>query len=321
MEILDLQTKLQDTNTAMAELERAVVRDPTSLSLAANLRSLQKRHLMLEENFVSLANELELDVCKYRLFPESGRPTIAALSHVWSDFQNLFSVVYDALKSGPKIRARVSAETTSETSFGFAYAYSGSVGIVLTLPSQQTLVGATRLEEAIRLVFELAKAEKHEQIVQYVETLGVAPIRAVFSWANDHVQAGMGAEIEWRKDREVRAHLLVQEPELARLTQTIMQSTEETTEEVSYTGLLFAADTARRTFRLRLDDGEVIPGTFGDAIGKEHPVELPRRYRVVLLKRTKVFLSTEKEETTYELRSLRKPSEPEPPDPQSSLLA
>jgi len=87
-----------------------------------------------------------------------------------------------------------------------------------------------------------------------------------------------------------------------------MQSTEETTEEVSYTGILFAADTARRTFKLRLDDGEVIPGTFGDAIGKEHRVELPQRYRVMLLKRTKVFLSTEKEETTYELRSLQKPN-------------
>src|SRR5215469_10964227 len=131
-EILDLQAKLQDTNAAIAELERAVLRDPASMSLAANLRSLQKRHAMLEESFVSLANDLELDVCKYRLFPEAGRPTIAALSHAWADFQNLFSVVYDAIKSGPKTRARVSAETTSETSFGFAYAYSGSVGIVLT---------------------------------------------------------------------------------------------------------------------------------------------------------------------------------------------
>src|SRR6266853_3568134 len=110
MEILELQTMLQDTNTAIAELERAVLQDPASLSLAANLRSLQKRHSTLEENFVALANQLELDVCKYRLFPESGRPTIAALSHAWADFQNLFSVVYDALKNGPKSRARVSAD-------------------------------------------------------------------------------------------------------------------------------------------------------------------------------------------------------------------
>ena len=49
------------------------------------------------------------------------RPTLAGLANVLADFQNLFSLVYDVLKHGRKLIARIGPDILDETAFGFAY--------------------------------------------------------------------------------------------------------------------------------------------------------------------------------------------------------
>ncbi len=240
-DILDLQEKLQDTTAAIAQLEHAVIENPDTPSLAANLRSLHKRREVLEALFLEMANQLEQDVCRYRLFVAGTRPTISGLAQAWNTFQGAFSVIYDAIKNGPKLRGRVSGTAAEETALGFSYSFTGSVGIVMTMPNERLLLGETFLDQAIRTMFDLAGAHEHKQIREFAKTLGPAPVRAMYYWANSHVQHGMGAEIEWRREKELRARLLIQEPELARLTSVILQTSDETSEKLTYTGCCVAA--------------------------------------------------------------------------------
>jgi hypothetical protein len=308
-DILEIEEKLQDTTPAIAQLERALAENPNVESLALNLSSLYKRHEALESVFLELASQLEVDVCRYRLFVGGARTTITALADAWRNFQTFFSVTYDALKNGPKERGRLSFDALEETSLGFAYSFTGSVGIVLTLPNDRLLLGETLLDETVRRVFEMARSQTHEQVAGFVQTMGPATIRAMYSWANAHVQNGLGAEIQWQRAHQVRASLFVQEPELARLVTAIQETSEETREQFTYTGTLRAVDLDRRTFRLELDDESSIRGSLDDAINAEHAVTLPRRYTATVIKTTKVYYSTEEEDVSYHLVSVQRPEQ------------
>lgn len=303
--LTDIQSKLQDTHAAIAKLERAVASDPQSRSLSAMARSLQKRQKKLESQFFAATEELGIDVCTYRLFTDEYRITMKAFTAALYDFQSLVSVVYNALKYGPKQRARISAEVARDTSFHFGYAFSGSLGIVLTLPNERLLLIDSEIDKSINTVFEMAKSQTPEDVLSFAKKLGLSPIYRMFQWAKDLADSQMNAHIEWRRGESIRAKLLIQRPEFERLRDVINETSDETTEEITLVGTLVGADVMRRTFHMEFEDGEEIRGQFENAISESHKAELPKRYKALILKTTKVIYSTEEERTSYHLVKLQ----------------
>ena len=302
--LIDIHEKLLDTQAFISRLERRLTAYPDSELLLGNLRSAQKRHRTLERAFATEASKAEVDVCSYRLFTEKGVPSIAALSEALGEFQTLFSLVYDALKNGPKERSRLSQDIVNETSLGFGYAFSGSVGMVMTLPNERLLLGETRLDESMNLVFQMAKASSASEIAKFVAKIGRAPVKAIYDWAKAHADHELGADIEWRRQEQVRSQLFIQKPELENLRNVIDEMSEETEEEIEVVGDLVGADVRRRTFHIRPQAGSDISGRFAVAIDEEHTVELPRPYRARLRKTTKFIYSTEEEKVNYSLLAL-----------------
>ncbi len=303
-ELLDLQHKLQETHAALVQLEREIAKEPRSRSLEITTRSLEKRYRQLEAEFLAAANRLEIDVCGYRLFAEEDRPTLAAMASALSNLQLLFSVVFDALKSGPKQTLKLGADVYRETAFGFGYSFPGCVGFAFTIPNERLLLVQSNLDEAMRIIFEMARVEEPSSILGFARRLGVAPIRAMYRWVSDHLSAGMGAGIEWRREQQIRASLLIQTPELRRLQSAIAATSEEIVQEIEISGILVGADVARRTFHLKTETGDDVRGAFIDAIGDEHTVELPKPYRIRVRKTSKIYYSTEREDVTYVLLGL-----------------
>ena len=157
-----------------------------------------------------MTEQHHLDVCSYRLFPAGERRVkISWLASALNDFQEWFTVVFDSIKNGPKDRARFDADTVSETAFDFAYSFNGSVGIVLTMPNERLLVGETTLDKTFLAINEMSKAENSEQIANLAKLFGIASIRKMYQWTNDHVQSGLGADIQWRRG-DTLAHRLRQ---------------------------------------------------------------------------------------------------------------
>jgi len=307
----EIQEGLLDTNAAMAELEKAIANDPKSLSLLAMMKSLEKRYEKLEADFSAVVDSLGVDVCAYRIFGEEQYPSIRALSNVLGDFQNLVSTVYDAIKTAvPKIRARISAEIAAETEFRFGYTFPGSVGVVLTISNQRKLIGESYLDESLQVISEMAKVHDSPAVLEYARRLGPASVRALYRWAYDHAESGLGVDMEWRRQQIIRTRLFAQRPELERLHQTINLTSEERISEITVHADLVGVDVARRSFHLKLDTGENIRGSIAEdmEISEKQTVELPKRYKAHVRTTEKIHYSTEEEDITYNLLSLQLPS-------------
>jgi hypothetical protein len=302
----DIQGQLRELTGAIARLERALADHPLD-SLLVNIRSLQKRQHELEGEFTKAAALAQSDVCTYRLFADGERETISGLSSVLGDFQSLFTVIYDALKHGPKRRAVWGSESALATSLGFAYTFGGSLGIVMTVANEKELFDDTPIDLAMKVLLAMSKAETPSQIARFAERLGPAPVRAMYKWATDHVSAGLGADIQWRREDRVKATLLIQDSELRRLKETIATTSDQQVETVTVVGRLVAADVEQRRFRLKVDK-QRIRGFYTDAISLEQTVELPKMYRATLRKTTVTYYSTEQDQVTYELLSLEPPA-------------
>ncbi len=303
--LLEIQAQLQDTNATLARLEPAIAEHPEVLSLHATVESLRSKQASLERAFLNAASELGQDVCSYRLITDGSRPTLAALSTALKDFQNLFSIVYEAIKNGPKQRATFGEHTAEVTSLCFAYTFPGSLGVALTIPNERMRSSdKTDLDRTVEVIFQIAKAEEPRAIAALAKELGKPPIFATYHWAKDHATFGLGVDIEWRREKDVRDHLQVQQPELQRLHEIIALSSEEKVEIMTTRGQLEMADIRRHTFRISTEDGESIRGRFDDAISQAHTVILPRKYVARLRKTSKVVYSTEEEEVSYFLEKL-----------------
>jgi hypothetical protein len=154
------------------------------------------------------------------------------------------------------------------------------------------------------MIFQVAKAQKPEDIRQFARRLGPAPIRVLYKWADDHVKASLNADIEWRRGPAVRQKVLIQTPEFHQLQEVIGKASEEERLGVVFTGELVGADVAKHTFHFRPDTGGDIKGYSGSVIDVSHAVTRPSRYKVTVRKTTRTYYSTELEETYYELLRL-----------------
>jgi hypothetical protein len=302
--LFDLRDKLQDTEALIARLERELPNyaDPSPLIL--NLRTLEARRGDLANQFLQVANESGLEVCNYRVLPILGKALVAGIGNALVNYQAMFSLFVDAATNGPKQTSKIGAELVTKTSLELEYAYAGSIGFVMTVPRDVWLLEESFFEEAVRLIVEVAHAKKPDEIRPYATKLGLAPIRAVFRWAESHVKASFGAEILWRRGDAMQSSLLVQTAEFDQLQKIIGAMSDEKVSTIEAAGKLVGADVKARTFHFVPDQGAEIRGAFTDAIDDVHPVELPKRYIATVQRTTRIAYSTEDEQIAYHLVKL-----------------
>lgn len=303
--LIQIQQDILGTNEAMAHVERALTQDINSTALKLTFDSLSKRLHELESEFRIEADNLGAEVCSYRVFGESETPNIKDLASVLSGFQDLISVVFDAVKYGStRQRARISPEIFDMTQLSFGYTFPGSVGIVLTMPRQMMLFGETELDQSIGLISEMAMLKEPEEVQRYSKRLGSATIRALYKWVSGHSDSGLGVDIKWRRREVIRKEFFAQKPEFRKLKDTIGMTSDELVEENSMLGTLVGVDVQNKSFRFKLDNGDHIRGKLSEAIGEEFTYNLPKRYNVRIKKTTTIKYSTEEEITHYQLLQL-----------------
>jgi hypothetical protein len=294
--IANILQHIQETEALIAEYEGAALRPGSPSSLLVNLRSLEKLKRQLEREFEELAAREKMDVYRYRLLLDESRPPLVAIAKPWTQFQALFSAIYDAIKHGAtNTSRRMVQQDVLATQFHFAFTFPGSVGVVLTLPS--SLGGDSEtdyLVESTNTLFEMAKASTAEEVKSFVERLGVPPVVKLNRWVKAHVAFDSGAGIDWRTRT-----LLVQKQEFKQLRDVIKKVSEPTVIEQVMPGLLLGASIAKHIFDMRLDTGEEISGKFTDAITLENTVVLPKRYSAVIRKTTQIKEATEQLDVSY----------------------
>lgn len=300
-----IQVSLREISEGIARFERALAANPTSDSLLLGLRSLEKYKDKYAREFAIVAADFGTDICRYRMFRENRRESLTSALAVCIEFQRLYSLVYKALKTGQPVgSAQVGDEIAKETELGLAYSFNGSIGFALTLPNE-TVIVEPRVDQAMRLVFEMVGATEQAAVAEYKRKLGQAPMRALYDWSSLHADNELGADISWHRRTESKAHVLLDDVHLGKLAKLLTQRMppEEETFEVPLCTLT-AINTTRRTFSLTIPYIPPISGALHAAVDRDHTVEVPADYSATLKRITERSLGAENDSETYLLLRL-----------------
>ncbi|HEY1602479.1 MAG TPA: hypothetical protein VGG64_22945 [Pirellulales bacterium] len=253
---------------------------------------------VLETQFAELAAGQGVDVCRYRFFADLVRATVNPVCHALIHFQAAYSLAYDAIKNTPKKVARLGADILEETTFGVGYSFQGSLGIVLTFDNKRLDLFESVMDEAMSAIFELAHAQTSEDVAKHGKRLGAPTVRAVYQWANDHVQYGLGADIKWVRGETLKSSLFMESKSLGRLIEVLNSTSETHSETIIVTGMFAGGEhAARHRFHFIADDGADIKGSYTTAISEDNPVQWPKRYRAHIEKTTQIYYTSDKEES------------------------
>jgi hypothetical protein len=223
-------------------------------------------------------------------------------------FQKIFTTVFDALEhpGAKKKTAKNSKEAIDATALGFAYAFPGSVGVMMTLANDRFLF-ESKLDSAMEKTFDLIGAKETEQIQYLTDLVGIPAVRLVHQWAEENVKARFGADIVWRRDDQVKRAVRVQLPEIAQKAATIKAMSAK--ETVVVTGELLDVVVSEHTFRMQVKD-KIIQGSFDKVISSQHPVKVPKTYQATMNIMQKIVIDDSGEEKIdYFLLGLDEPEE------------
>ncbi|HEC65975.1 MAG TPA: hypothetical protein ENI23_11840 [bacterium] len=308
--LLEIIEKLQETHKTITNLEAYMAKHPKDETLIITTESLYSRQRDLEKAFAEISDKEHLDVCSYRLIAEDrDRFSISALSSTLHEFQSMVTDVYEAYRTGPKIKAVRSPKIVQESSFDFAYAYPGSLGFVLTVPRERLLgeIFLTTIEKAIDSIFKVVKAKNNEEIHRLAEQIGIASIRSIHKWANSHSQYGVSADIQWKRKQRIRNKLFVETTELEHLGKMIETTSKEKHKEMDIPhAKLVGLDIDLKTFHIKRPDAKDIKGKISDSFNFGKSYTITCYYSVKLIRKTKIHYAYEKEDEVWELLSLEK---------------
>ncbi|MCC9655131.1 hypothetical protein [Rhodopirellula halodulae] len=306
--IASLKYKISETDRLIRSHERAMVAYPEdALALSYSVQALVKQREKLVASFENASNQIGHEVCRYRLFKDAGNPSVDAISTVLHEFQHLVAMVFWSLKRDePLTKSIIPASIQTKTSFQFGYSYVGSVGITLTIPSEQMLFDElSDLDESVETVFGIAAAEDADVISEYAAKLGRPVIQSAFKWATANVKHGVGSDIKWCRNGSIRHEMFIECQKFQRFKDAVESTGEESVAQIKGTGTLLEAGVQPKTFKLSIDGADdVVRGTFENAIDNEHRAEVPGRYSFVLSRTSRVSLSTGEEKVSYVLTEL-----------------
>lgn len=297
--------RIREAHEEISLLEMHLQQEPEDFQIQISLDSIRAFEEQLREELERVAVLDRVPICRYRMFrEEDGAYPVTALSDSIGRFQRLFSVVYDALHNGKKIRSTISADVEKATSLDFGYAFAGSLGIVMTMPRAQALFGENELDITMKTVMEMASSTSSDHVHAFAELLGPAPIRSLYSWAESHSHHDIGADIQWKDHSELERSLFVEVSALSELMQVILEVSDESSTTETFVGELIGANIKRHWFHLETDDGQQLSGQMADTIGDQYTVELPKRYKASITKKTKLNYATDEAISKYFLNAL-----------------
>lgn len=289
---------------SVARTEGALSRTPDSqalqIKLAARARLAERRGAALRE----VAAKSHVELCNYRIIVENeqkyGLPYVSeSLLH----YQYTFSQIYDALKNGPKQRTRLSSDAWNESILEFAYSYSGSLGVVLLAPSERDFFEGS-YDSSIEALFQVLDISSQDEVKDVAKALGEAVVKRVHDWSKANVAGGFDVDVRWSRSDGRQLGQVVTKSHMQKISDIISATSDDKTDEIVVSGTLVGIDLQPGLFHLSVPNGEDYRGGLSDEFSRDQLVEVPRRYRATLVKTTRLYYATNKEETKFRLKGL-----------------
>ena len=129
-EIQKIIDALNDSNSAMSHLKSAMDAHPNDEILKINASAIEKRQKDIERRLDQYLNTRQNELVRYKINRDWSKSYPAkAVAASLGAFQDLFTSIFDAIKSSPKQRFRPAPENVHASTFEFAGATTGSVEV------------------------------------------------------------------------------------------------------------------------------------------------------------------------------------------------
>ena len=285
--IAELTKRIQDTLVQLEKVDLEIGKNPDNDDFMLSYESLKQRLSKLKKEFAELTVHESVDVLEYRLFPEdSDHYPVSAIGGSITCFQDMITVVHDAFKYGPKQRKNVSKESEEASRFNFAYVYPGSLGIVMTIANEQSLLngGESELDFTVGKILEILTEATSEKVKYTSERIGLAGIRSIYSWSDLHIRYRLSTDIKWKHGHSVRSSSYIGVHQLQVLSDIVRRTKDDDIVKLPVTGTLVGIDHELRKFHIISPDGD-IKGDFAENF-ELGTIETPKTIRAMLCKRT-----------------------------------
>ncbi|MBO3759466.1 hypothetical protein [Ciceribacter sp. L1K22] len=295
----------------VTQIEEALLRDPDARHLHVNLAAARKMARQAQDRVLAIAESDHVEVCDYRLVPVDQRPyALTWVSQSMLHFQNLFSQVHDAVRNGPKLKSVIGAEALRESILEFGYSYSGSLGVMLFVPSTKTLFDGS-LDASIDALFQVVEISDQDDVRDVAKALGMPVLKRVYEWSASNVNGGFSTDLKWRRsDGRFLGEVITRE-KMEQIVEIIGRTSDVQSIHHHVAGVLVGMDVKSGRFRLTVPDGEDFAGALSKEFPRDRRFTVNRVYDAHILESKTTRYATETVERKFELVALREPSEPE----------
>lgn len=290
---------------SVARLEAASMREPDSKALRMNLAAKQKLVRQLRSRLLELAQEVQVEICNYRLIQvENRRYGLAYVSESMLTYQNLFTQVHDAKRNGPKNKATFGNEALEESMLEVGYTYAGSLGVVLLAPAERDMFQNGALDASIDAFFDVVEIDSRPAVREIARTLGNAVVKRVHDWSSANVKGGFDADVRWNRSDGRQLGQIVDRARMERIVGIIEAASDESTEAIPVTGTLVGIDVKTGSFHLVVPNGDDFKGPLGPDFDRAREWPVNRAYAANVLETRTTIYSTEQMRRQHTLLSL-----------------
>lgn len=302
-ELGSLLDRLRSAEAAYARLERAFAEEPGDQALRFDLLSARRHADKLQTELQASAVEQGIDVCSYRIVPERDAGyTIDAVTRSLRAFQDVFTVVYAALMTGPRKTSNVGRELAARSTLAFGYTYAGSLGIVLTAEGGKTLFDG-QFDATVKALSQAIDITSQDNVRDAAQKLGPAAIKKLYDWAAGNYENAYSIDLRWRTPHGLELGRYIPRHNFVKVMDAIAMTSDVRREVVTIGGLLAGGNILTKRFHFVDREDHDYRGYLSTEFQAQR-MELGRHYKARLLVETTFRYATEEEERRYSLLAL-----------------
>jgi hypothetical protein len=285
-------------------MERALAASPDDKGLRITLLSARRMADRAEEELAEIAEQSDVDLCRYRVKREQdGNYPAAMFAESVVTYQDLFTALYDFVKNGAKSVASYTKEVRQRSLLNIAYTYPGSIGILLAIPNQRDLFDEGELDQIVDAMSQVVELQTIDQVRAVAGHMGLNVVRNLFKWADKNWKSDFSVDIQWARSDSVARGGHVTRSQLFKLTSLIQQTSDEQSSEKEVLGTLVGLHVLSDTFSITTAGGETYSGRLATGFDKRE-YRLPHEYRAKMGVKTTIKYATEATTVTYSLLAL-----------------
>jgi hypothetical protein len=189
-----------------------------------------------------------------------------------------------------------------ESALGFAYSFSGSLGVVMFAQSEYDFFEGN-LDDSIKDLLNVIDIEGVAQAKFVADNFGGSVIKRIYDWSSANVEGGFSADIQWNVSNGGVLGRFVDCGQMETIIEAIESVSDEEVRHIICDGRLHGGDISARTFHFVETDGESYKGVLTEEFSTEG-YTLGKEYIAHVIEKKKVFYATERVEKKYELAAL-----------------